>query len=148
MHSGACAGFDMGVQYYKPRNRWCYQWQESGIRRKKYFMTEQEARDYEREHLAANCSDAVVLSLGELVALYFRSHTDKHQKTKRNIVYFLAGHEGPRGHVEGAGEFLRDKIADRLTRTDLEAMREAMRARGAKPGATNLEASWISTSST
>ena len=50
--------------------------------------------------------------------------------TKRQIVYFLAGHEQNGQHVPGIGEFLRDKYAESLTRQDLERMREGFRAQG------------------
>ena len=68
--------------------------------------------------------------MGELVTLYFRSNPDKHPKTRKNIVFFFAGHEKSGKHIDGVGEFLRNKYAERLDRTDLEAMREAFRVRG------------------
>lgn len=82
----------MGVQFYSPRNNWCVQWQENGVRRKRYFKTEQEAHAFERERLEQK-EGPRQLTLGELVALYFRSNPDKHPKTRKNIVYFFAGHE-------------------------------------------------------
>lgn len=133
----------MGVQYYKPRSNWVYQWTRNGVRKKRYFKTQQEALDFEREILARECEQFRDFSLGELVALYFRSNPDKHYKTKKNIVYFLAGHEKNGRHIEGAGEFLRDKIAERLTRVDLEAMREALRARGASNATQNRYQAYI-----
>ena len=104
----------MGVQFYSPRNNWCVQWQENGVRRKRYFKTEQEAHAFERERLEQK-EGPRQLTLGELVALYFRSNPDKHPKTRKNIVYFFAGHEDRKTgkHIEGTGEFLRDKYAER-----------------------------------
>lgn len=133
----------MGVQYYKPRDRWCYQWTAKGVRKKRYFKTQQEAMDFEREILAENCDELRELSLGELTALFFRSNPEKHHKTKKNIVYFLAGHEKDGRHIEGIGEFLRDKIAERLTRTDLEIMREAFRAKGSSNNTQNKYQAYV-----
>ena len=59
----------MGVQFYSPRNNWCVQWQENGVRRKRYFKTEQEAHAFERERLEKK-EGPRQLTLGELVALY------------------------------------------------------------------------------
>lgn len=70
------------------------------------------------------------LTLGELTMLFFRSRPDFHPVTKRQIVYFLAGHEEKGRHISGVGEFLRDKYAESLTRQDLERMREGFRAQG------------------
>ena len=122
----------MGVQFYSPRNNWCVQWQENGVRRKRYFKTEQ--KEGPRQ-----------LTLGELVALYFRSNPDKHPKTRKNIVYFFAGHEDRKTgkHIEGTGEFLRDKYAERLDRSDLETMREAFRARGTSNATMNKYQKYI-----
>ena len=67
----------MGVQFYSPRNNWCVQWQENGVRRKRYFKTEQEAHAFERERLEQK-EGPRQLTLGELVALYFRSVSYTH----------------------------------------------------------------------
>jgi len=134
----------MGVQFYSPRNNWCVQWQENGVRRKRYFKTEQEAHAFERERLEQK-EGPRQLTLGELVALYFRSNPDKHPKTRKNIVYFFAGHEDRKTgkHIEGTGEFLRDKYAERLDRSDLETMREAFRARGTSNATMNKYQKYI-----
>ena len=58
----------MGVQFYSPRNNWCVQWQENGVRRKRYFKTEQEAHAFERERLEQK-EGPRQLTLGDLVAL-------------------------------------------------------------------------------
>ena len=137
-------GCVMGVQFYSPRNNWCVQWQENGVRRKRYFKTEQEAHAFERERLEQK-EGPRQLTLGELVALYFRSNPDKHPKTRKNIVYFFAGHEDRKTgkHIEGTGEFLRDKYAERLDRSDLETMREAFRARGTSNATMNKYQKYI-----
>ncbi len=98
--------------------------------KQKTFRDEQSARAWESEHLSSLVEQDERLTLGELTMLYFRSNPDKHPETKKNIVYFLAGHEKDRKHVPGVGEFLRDKYAESLTRQDLERMREGFRARG------------------
>ena len=114
----------MGIQFYKPRGTWCVQYQDKGVRRKRYFKTEQEAHAFERE-LMERKAGPQQMTVAELVALYFRSKPDIHPKTKKNIIYFFAGHEDPATgkHVEGAGEFLRDKYAERLDRADLAGVR-------------------------
>ena len=122
----------MSVIFFKPRGTWRVQWMEAGKRQSRYFRTESEARSFEAERLAAKTDEEQMLTLGELVILYFRAN-ETHHKTKKNLVYFLAGHEKNGKHIEGLGEFLRDKYAEQLTRQDLEAMREAFRAKGTSP---------------
>lgn len=68
---------------------------------------------------------------------------DKHPKTRKNIVYFFAGHEKSGKHIDGVGEFLRNKYAERLDRTDLEAMREAFRVRGTSNATINKYQKYI-----
>lgn len=118
----------MPVSYYQARNCWRCRWSENSKRFSKYFKTEDEARAFDHERLSRLCADSSRLTLGELAVLFFRSH-QIHGKTKRNVIYFLAGHDRDGVHVPGAGEFLRDKYADSLTRLDLETMREILRAR-------------------
>ena len=98
--------------------------------RQKTFADEQTARAWEAEFLAESTAEEERLTLGEVVMLYYRSHPESHPRTKRNVVYFLAGHDADGKHVPGVGEFLRDKYADALTRQDLERMREGFRSRG------------------
>lgn len=76
--------------------------------------------------------------------LYFRSNPDKHPRTKRSIVYMLAGHEDKNGnHVPGPCEFLRDKYAESLNRRDLERLRESYRARGTGNNSINKYQAYI-----
>lgn len=97
----------------------------------KAFRDEQTARAWHAEYMAAwGDREETRLTLGELVTLYFRSNPDKHFKTRKNIVYFLAGHDESGKHISGVGEFLRDKYAESLTRQDLERVRDGFRARG------------------
>lgn len=118
----------MGVLFHRPRNCWRCTWSEGGRQVSRYFKTEEEARAFDRERLERHCSEESRLTLGELAVLFYRSN-EVHAKTKRNVIYFLAGHERNGQHIAGLGEFLRDKYADSLTRIDLEAMREIMRSR-------------------
>lgn len=122
----------MSVHFHKPRGLWFSKWRgEGGREKRKYFRTQAEAESFEAERIEEASQDSR-LTLGELTAIFFRSRPEYNSHTKRNIVYFLAGHEDKDGcHIEGPGEFLRDKYADGLTRRDLEAMREALRVRGA-----------------
>lgn len=133
----------MSVFFFKPRNLWVSQWLESGKQKRRYFKTEQEARAYEGERKSSGNEGSERLALGELVALFFRSNPHKHSKTKKNLVNFLAGREHGGKHIEGAGEFLRDKFADALSRQDLERMREAMRVRCAGNNTINKYQAYI-----
>lgn len=127
----------MSVHKAAKRDLWFAKWREEGKEKRRYFKTEQEAHAFELERLqSANEDDR--LTVGELVMRYFRSHPDRHPRVKRNIVYILTGHEDKSGkHIEGPGEFLRDKYAESLSRMDLERLREAYRARGASNASMN-----------
>lgn len=120
----------MSIHKASKRDLFFCKWREDGKEKRRYFKTEQEARAFEAERIQAATQEEDRLTLGELVMLYFRSNPDKHIKTKRNIVYFLAGYEGDGSHIPGIGEFLRDKYAESLNRQDLERMREGFRSRG------------------
>lgn len=123
----------MGVFRVKSRDLWAVKWREDGRQRVLYYKTEQEARAAEAERLAAQDTDPRP-TVGELVVAFYR-HNPRHERTKRNVVYFLAGYEKDGKHIEGPGEFLRDRYAETLTRRDLEMMRDNMRARN--PRVTN-----------
>lgn len=118
----------MSVSFHKPRNCWRCSWYKDKRKHYRYFKTEDEALAFDRERLERQCSEESRLTLGELTVLFYRSNSI-HWKTKRTVIYFLAGHERNGVHVPGSGEFLRDKYADSLTRLDLETMREILRAR-------------------
>lgn len=132
----------MSVYFYKARNCWRCSWYEGSRKYYRYFKTNEEALAFDRERLACACSDSTRLTLGELVVLFYRSN-QVHAKTKRNVIYFLAGHEQNGQHIAGLGEFLRDKYADSLTRIDLEAMREIMRSRQLSNTTINKHQSYI-----
>lgn len=133
----------MSVHFHKPRGTWFSKWREDGREKRRYFKTQAEAEAFEAERQQATTEDTR-LSLGELTAVFFRSHPDYNGHTKKHIINFLAGREDAEGrHIEGPGEFLRDKYADAMTRRDLEAMREAMRARGSGNNTTNKYQAYI-----
>lgn len=134
----------MSVHFNKQRNNWFSKWYEEGKEKRRYFRTEQEARAFEAERLAAAQEDDR-LTLGELVAKYFQANPDKHKDLKRHVVYMLAGYTDRTGkHVEGACEFLRDKYAESLNRQDLERLRETYRKRGANNNSINHYHAYIS----
>lgn len=120
----------MSIHKANNRNLYFCKWREDGKEKRRYFKTEQEARSFEAERLQPEAEPEDRLTLGELTMLFFRSRPDFHPVTKRQIVYFLAGHEEKGRHISGVGEFLRDKYAESLTRQDLERMREGFRAQG------------------
>lgn len=123
--------------------RWLVKYKDGGIWRQRAFRSENEARTFDLDCQTEQTQDTRP-TLGELTAAFFRSRPEYHQHTKRNIVYFLAGHEDAIGrHIDGPGEFLRDKYADALTRRDLEAVREALRARGAGNNTINKYQAYI-----
>ncbi len=131
----------MSVFFWKPRKKWVTQWTEEGKQKRRYFSTENEALACEADRL--HPEENQNLTLGELVALFFRANTNKHEKTKRNIVYFLTGHSHNGKHIEGAGEFLCNTYAESLTRMDLERMRESLRFRKASNATINKYQAYI-----
>ena len=127
----------MSVHKAANRDLWFAKWREDGKEKRRYFKTEQEAHAFELEKLQSATEDDR-LTVSELVMRYFRSHPDRHPRVKRNIVYILAGHEDKTGkHIDGPGEFLRDKYAESLSRMDLERLRDAYRARGTSNASIN-----------
>jgi len=123
----------MSVHYFKPRGLWFSKWKEDGREKRRYFKTQAEAQAFEAERIQDQAQNDR-LTLGELTASFFRSRPEYNHETKRHIVNFLAG---------GPGDFLRDKYADALTRRDLEAMREHMRANGTGPNTINKMQAYI-----
>lgn len=120
----------MSVHYFKPRNLWFSKWKENGREKRRYFKTQAEAQAFEAERIQEDAINSR-LTLGELTAAYFRARPDYHHMTKQRVITLLSGSEDETGrHIEGDGEFLRDRYADALTRRDLEAMRENFRSRG------------------
>lgn len=124
--------------------RWLVRYKPKGSTewKQKAFRDEHTARAWESDHLASLSEDQERLTLGELTILYFRANSI-HQKTKRNIVYFLSGHEKNGKHISGVCEFLRDKYAESLNRQDLERMREALRAQGTGNNSINKYQAYI-----
>jgi len=123
----------MSVHYFKPRGLWFSKWHEDGREKRRYFKTQAEAESFEADRIQEQAQNDR-LTLGELTAAYFRARPDYNAETKRHIVNFLAG---------GPGDFLRDKYADALTRRDLEAMREHMRANGTGPNTINKMQAYV-----
>lgn len=124
--------------------RWLVKFKADGQWRQRAFRNEAEARAFDAECYAAAQENDDRLTLGELTMSFFRSRPDYNHETKRHIVNHLAGWEDAAGrHHDGPGEFLRDKYADSLTRRDLEAMREAMRANGTGPATINKMQAYI-----
>lgn len=119
----------MSVFFYKPRSCWACQWSLSGKRKRKYFKTENEATAYDSERKQKDVDEARP-TMGELIVVFFKHHEDYNHETKKKIVYLFAGYEKDGKHISGAGEFLRDKYADSLTRIDLENLRENIKGKG------------------
>ena len=129
----------MSVFLWAPKGRspkWVAQWVEDGKKRRLYFSTEEEAQNAERNHRLSS-QEQRHLTVAELVATYLRHNPHKHENYKRVMVYFLYGSDKNGKHKEGAGEFLRNKYAEHLTRFDLEHMRENVRANGSGNNAIN-----------
>lgn len=133
----------MSVYYYKARNCWRVSWYENDKKIVRYFKTEQEAQSFESERLQRKEPEKERLTLGELMYLFYRNNPDKNYETKKKVVYFLCGYDKDGQHVEGVGEFLRDKYAESLSRKDLEAMREALRNRGTSNNTINKYQAYI-----
>lgn len=129
----------MSVFLWSPKGRtpkWVVQWTEGGKKTRLYFSTEDEAQEAERRHRLSN-AESRHLTVAELVATYLRHNPHRHENYKRVMVYFLYGSDKGNKHKVGAGEFLRDKYAEHLTRIDLEQMRENIRANGSGNNAIN-----------
>jgi integrase len=123
----------MSVFKVKSRDLWASKWREDGKQRVKYFNTEAEAASFESDRLAAKAGSDDRVTLIELVVLFYRNNPSKNEHTKKNVLYFLCGHDDTSGrHTEGAGEFLANKYADSLNRRDLELMRDNMRVKNPK----------------
>jgi integrase len=91
----------------------------------KYCVTKRVALRMELENLPEEEEDKP-LSLGDLTVLYFRSN-ERNPRTVRTYVRCLCGYEKQGKHVQGAGEFLRNKPIEALTRRDLEILRQNLR---------------------
>lgn len=114
--------------FLRKDGRWCSKWLEGGKLRYQYFSSEDDARLFEADRKAQH--DPVdSQTIGSLAILYGKSR-NIHPDTAKKIIFFLAGSTDKFGqHVEGPAEFLRDKEAERLTRMDLERMRDNFRKR-------------------
>lgn len=112
----------MSVHQRKSDGLWIDSWYVDGKKKTKAFKLEHLALEHAGKRLEKQPGEAR-LTLGELVIEFFKSHPDYHQKTKRGIITLLAGREKDGRHIDGPGEFLRDKYADALNRQDLEALR-------------------------
>lgn len=133
----------MSVNYHKARDCWRCVWREDGRKHYRYFPTEEEARAFDLECSSNHVAKAEQMpTLGELAVLFFRSNP-VHHKTKKNVIYFLTGHEKNGRHIFGAGEFLRDRFAERLNRSDLEAMRSALKKRNVSNNTINKYQAYI-----
>ena len=133
----------MGLYQRNSDGLWIVAWYEQGKKKTKAFRDEQTARSYEAERLNTMQGTTDRATLGELTALFFRSRPDFHPRTKKHIVTLLAGREDGGKHIEGAGEFLRDKYADTLSRQDLERLREGLRFRKAGNNTINKYQAYI-----
>lgn len=132
----------MSVHFLKDRKLWFAKWRENGKEKRKYFKTEKAAQLFDEERQRQ--PDSERLTFGELVIKYFHANPDRHPHTKQSIINILAGHDDRHGkHVEGQGEFLRDKFADALSRQDLEKLREAYRKRGTSNASINRYQAYI-----
>lgn len=122
--------------------RWICKYKEEGVWKQRAFRTEEEAQSYDEEskqkeaEYAASVANTAPLTLGELALLYYKSN-DRHIKTRKLVIYCLCGHEENGRHINGDGEFLREKVAETLTRRDLEQLRDNYRAHNASNNTIN-----------
>ncbi len=111
----------MSVFWYKARNRWAVNYDEDGKKKRRLFLTQKEAQVFYEEYLQIQ-EGSKRYTLGELAIMFFKAHDSYHHETKKNIIYFLSGHEKNGKHIDGAGDFLRNKYADMLNKRDLDQM--------------------------
>lgn len=106
--------------------RWLVKFKDSGKWVQKSFKDENTARAFDAEQ-AESTTDSR-LSLIELAASFFQAHPEYNQETRSKILHFINGYTNASGKwVDGRGQFLRDKYAEDLSRSDLELMRTVMR---------------------
>lgn len=106
--------------------------------RQKTFATEAEARkadagEAERERAGSR------LTLAEVVVKYVQSR-NLSTSTKSQFAWIVSGsgEKSKNGKPEGYAQFLADRYADSLTRSDLEAFREKCRAGGCTPATVDV----------
>ena len=120
------------------QGKWaCKVKQANGKWTTKYCATEEIARQIELEALPEQKGEKIY-TLGELAVLYLQAN-ERHKITVASIVHALCGYTKGSEHREGVAEFLRDKPAERLTRQDLETLRQNLRSmHNAKNSTLNL----------
>lgn len=134
----------MSVYQRKSDHLWISAWHDSGKKKTRAFKDERTARAFESERLSRLNKNAARLTLGEVVAAFFRTRPEFHHVTKDTIIWLLSGREDVGGkHTESPGEFLREKYADALTRQDLERMREGFRCRSVTNNTINKYQAYI-----
>lgn len=118
--------------------RFCVKFKVAGTWKQKSFRTMKEAEKFEADIVMDETVDDR-MTVGELMTAFFRNNK-RHPATVWQIVACLCGHKHKRtGAITGGeGRFLFDRYVDTLTRKDLEALREAYRARGLKNSSINL----------
>lgn len=122
--------------------RWLVKYKRGGKWAQKTFRDETVAVAFDAEQSEALQDSR--LSFMELSASFFHSHPDYHVETRKKILHFINGYTNASGlWVDGIGQFLRDKYAEELTRTDLELMRNVMRKRGSGNATINKMQAYI-----
>ena len=81
----------MSVFQRSQDGRWCAQWNENGKKKRRYFQTKTEAEAFERERVADSCPEEQALSMGELVARYFRQTPTNTRRLVRTSSTSLPG---------------------------------------------------------
>lgn len=133
----------MSIYQRSFKKLWVVAWYEQGRKKTRSFKNRQMAEAFEVERLEKAGHNSGPLTLGELVIEFFRAHPDYHPKTKGIIRSFLGGRDKGGLHIEGPGEFLREKYADSLNRQDLELVRKSLRDRGASNKTINKYQAYI-----
>lgn len=118
--------------------RYLVKFKVDNVWKQKCFRTQKEAEQFEA-NTALDEATSERMTVGELMTAFFRNNK-RHRGTVWQIVACLCGYKNKRtGKVTcGEGKFLFDRYADTLNRKDLEALREAYRARGLKNSTINL----------
>ena len=117
------------VKYKTPEGKW----------KQSQFKEREKAERFEEEMLARLPKQNHPITLGELALAYYQSQ-EIHPKTQKNVTNFLCGYVDG---APGAGEFLRIKSAEELTRADLETMRNNLRERGCSNATINRYQTYI-----
>jgi integrase len=130
------------MSIHRRGDSWVVSYWENGRQRNKFFgarrhgsseIALQAAQDWQDQRKLSIPDPNAALTLRDLIFIYIQSRPELHRRTKEAIARALRG---------PAASFA-DKVADQLTRADLETLRQAARQGGAGPNTINKQQAYI-----